>query len=227
MNAATEVLALRGPAGRIDVALDLPAGPPRGVAVIAHPHPLHGGTRDNKVVQTLARALVQLGFACWRPDFRGVGASEGSHDEGIGETDDLVAVLDAARAHPSLGGREGLPTVLAGFSFGCFVQTRVAVALAARGEPAPRMALVAPAASRFELAAVPEDTLVVHGDQDDVVPLAAVLEWARPQSLPVVVIPGTDHFFHRRLPVLKRIVLRWMADATGSGDPSPADYNPV
>lgn len=226
MNAATERLALEGPVGNIDVALDRPAGTATGVAVIAHPHPLYGGTRDNKVVQTLARALVQLGFACWRPNFRGVEGSSGTHDEGIGETDDLLAVLDAARRHPCLAQRAQVPVVLAGFSFGCYVQTRVADRLAARGEPAPRMALVGPATSRFELARVPEDTLVVHGELDDVVPLSAVLDWARPQELPIVVVPGADHFFHRRLPLLRRLVLRWMADAA-SGPHEPADYNPV
>lgn len=225
MNAATEHLLLQGPAGRIDVALDRPAGTPAGIALVAHPHPLYGGTRENKVVQTLARALVQLGFACWRPNFRGVGASEGSHDEGIGETDDLLAVLAQARAHPTLGDLSKAPLVLAGFSFGCFVQARVAAELQARGEPAPRMALVGPAASRFALGPVPADTLVVHGEVDDVVPLSAVFDWARPQELPVVVVPGADHFFHRRLPLLKQLVLRWMADAV-SGAAGSRDYNP-
>ena len=225
MNAATELLAVPGPVGRIGVALDRPAATPAGVAVITHPHPLYGGTRDNKVVQTLARALVELGFACWRPNFRGVGASEGRHDEGVGETDDLLAVLDAAHAHPSVGGRAGLPVVLAGFSFGCYVQTRVAAQLVQRGEPAPRMALIAPAVSRFAVGQVPADTLVIHGEVDDVVPLADVLAWARPQDLPLVLVPGADHFFHRRLPLLKRIVLRWMADAA-SGRPPADDYNP-
>jgi alpha/beta superfamily hydrolase len=225
MNAATELLVVRGPAGDIDVALDRPAGTPAGVAVITHPHPLYGGTRDNKVVQTLARALVQLGFACWRPNFRGVGGSAGTHDEGLGETDDVLAVVDAARAHPLLGGRTGLPLVLAGFSFGCYVQTRVAALLAQRGEAAPRMALVGPAASRFTLEPVPADTLVVHGEADDVVPLADVLDWARPQELPLVLVPGADHFFHRRLPLLKRIVLRWLADAA-SAPVAADDYNP-
>lgn len=225
MNAATELLAVQGPVGRIDVALDRPSAAPAGVAVIAHPHPLYGGTRDNKVVKTLARALVELGFACWRPNFRGVGDTEGTHDEGLGETDDLLAVLDAARAHPSVSERAAMPVVLAGFSFGCYVQTRVAAQLVQRGEPAPRMALIAPAASRFPLEPVPADTLVIHGEADDVVPLADVLAWARPQDLPLVLVPGADHFFHRRLPLLKRIVLRWMADAASGRRPAD-DYNP-
>jgi alpha/beta superfamily hydrolase len=206
MNASTQRVLLTGPAGVIDCALDLPSGPVRGVAVIAHPHPLFGGTRDNKVVQTLARALLAEGYLCWRPDFRGVGGSQGTHDEGRGETEDLLAVADQALAHPSAGGHSDLPLVLAGFSFGSFVQTRVAQALTARGQAPERLILIGPAVSRFEVGEVPAGTVVIHGEQDDVVPLSAVLDWARPQQLPVVVLPGTDHFFHHRLPQLKSLV---------------------
>lgn len=220
MSAASRVTSVAGPAGPIDVALDLPDAPARGIAVIAHPHPLYGGSRDNKVVQTLARALRSLGFACWCPNFRGVGASAGTHDDGRGETDDLLRVVEAARADPSAA-RESraLPLLLAGFSFGCFVQSRVAAALALDGRAAARMVLVAPAVSRFDLGPVPPDTLVVHGELDDVVPLGAVLAWAGPLDLPVVVVPGGDHFFHRKLPMLKRIVLGSLA---GGVDAAPA-----
>jgi len=211
VNSATELLSVPGPAGNIDVALDRPAGAARGVAVIAHPHPLYGGTRDNKVVQTLARALVQLGHVCWRPNFRGVGASAGEHDEGRGETEDLLALVAFARRHPSVAALDDPAPVLAGFSFGAFVQTRVASRLAAQGRPAARLVLVAPAVSRFEVEPVAASTLVVHGEVDDVVPLADVFRWARPQELPIVVIPGADHFFHRRLPLLKRIVTSALA----------------
>jgi alpha/beta superfamily hydrolase len=207
LTSGTEFLALPGPAGRIDVALDLPAGPVIGVAVIAHPHPLFGGTRDNKVVQTLARALLATGHACWRPNFRGVGDSDGSHDQGNAETDDLLAVVAAARAHPSATGAAAQALVLAGFSFGSFVQTRVASRLREQSEPARRLILVGTAASRFPVEPVPADTLVIHGELDDTVPLQSVLDWARPQDLPVVVLPGADHFFHRRLPIIKRLVV--------------------
>jgi hypothetical protein len=207
MNPATRIVGVDGPAGRIDVAVDRPdEGSPRGIAVIAHPHPLYGGTRDNKVVQTLARALLALGHVCWRPDFRGVGATEGVHDEGRGETEDLLAVVAAARA--SEPGGDALPLVLAGFSFGSFVQSRVARRLADAGTPASRLVFVGTAASRFAVEPVPEDTLVIHGEVDDTVPLSSVLDWARPQGLPVVVIPGADHFFHRRLTGLKQLLVR-------------------
>lgn len=216
MNAGTEQLSIAGPAGAIEVAFDPPPGQARAIAVIAHPHPLYGGTRDNKVVQTLARALAQIGHACWRPNFRGVGDTQGAHDEGRGETDDLLAVVEFARRHRSVAGSGALPLVLAGFSFGAYVQTHVAARLEAAGTPATRLILVAPAVSRFEVVQVPPDTLVVHGDEDDVVPLAAVLAWARPQALPVVVVPGAGHFFHGSLPLLKRIVQHAMVAANGT-----------
>jgi len=222
MNAGTRTVRVPGAAGAIDVAVDRPAGPPAGIALIAHPHPLYGGTRDNKVVQTLARAFLALGYLSWRPDFRGVGDSEGVHDEGRGESDDLLAVARAARAAAAAEGCVGLPLVLAGFSFGAFVQTRVAQQLAAAGEPAARLVLVGAAVSRFPVGAVPSDTLVVHGETDDVVPLAAVFDWARPQGLPIVVLPGTDHFFHRRLPLLKRVVLEAFGSPRGADDIDPA-----
>ncbi len=207
MNPSTRIVGVDGPAGRIDVAVDRPdEGSPRRLAVVAHPHPLYGGTRDNKVVQTLARALLALGHACWRPDFRGVGASEGAHDDGRGETDDLLAVVAAARA--SEPGGDALPLVLAGFSFGSFVQSRVARRLADAGTPASRLVFVGTATSRFPVEPVPADTLVIHGEVDDTVPLSAVLDWARPQELPVVVIPGADHFFHRKLTGLKQLLVR-------------------
>ena len=213
MNAHTSVIGLNGAAGRIDIALDRPAqGAVRGIAVIAHPHPLYGGTRDNKVVQTMARALLTLGFVCWRPDFRGVGDSAGVHDEGRGETDDLLAVVEAALAADAHveadAGGAALPLVLAGFSFGTFVLSRVAARLAQAGRPASRLVFIGTAASRFTIETVPADTLVIHGELDDTVPLQSVLDWARPQDLPVVVIPGADHFFHHRLTGLKQLLLR-------------------
>lgn len=192
MRAGTRRETVRGPGGRIECAVDEPAGEARGVALIAHPHPLYGGTLDNKVVQTLARAFVELGYAAWRPNFRSVGASEGAHDAGRGEVDDLAAVLaHAGAARP----------VLAGFSFGAAVQAMLAERVAAE-----RLALVGTAVTNLQVPAVPAGTLVIHGELDETVPLAAVIDWARPQELPVLVLPGADHFFHRRLPALKRAV---------------------
>ena len=187
-----------GPAGKIETDVNDPGGARRGIALIAHPNPVQGGTKDNKVVTTLAKVFFSLGYVVARPNFRGIGASEGSHDEGRGETDDLVAVAThLRRTHGDL------PFLLAGFSFGSFVQTRVAKRL-----PPQRMVLVGPAVNRFPAETVPPDTLVIHGEEDDVVPLAAVLDWARPQSLPIIVVPGCGHFFHGQLNLLADIVAR-------------------
>lgn len=192
MRAGTRRVFVDGPAGRIECALDTPDAPPHAAALIAHPHPLYGGTLDNKVVQTLARALLELGYETWRPNFRGVGQSEGAHDAGHGEVDDLAAVRSAM----------SLPCeVLAGFSFGAAVQAK----LAARSAP-EALVLVGTAVTAQEVPAVPPGTLVIHGENDTTVPLAAVLDWARPQELPVVLVPGADHFFHRKLQVLRGIV---------------------
>ncbi|MCU0814345.1 MAG: alpha/beta fold hydrolase [Burkholderiaceae bacterium] len=204
MNALTQRLAVAGPAGAIECALDEPPAhdvPPRGVAVLCHPHPLHGGTMDNKVVQTLARALRQVGWRTVRFNFRGVGASQGHWDGGRGEVDDALAVIAAVR-DPTL------PFALGGFSFGGYVASQAAARLQ---PPAQRLVLVAPATGNFDVAPVPEHTLVIHGEADDVVPLAATLDWARSQSLPVVVVPGVGHFFHGQLPLLKSLVVRSFA----------------
>ena len=195
-----EKVLIDGAAGQIEVDISDPGGGSgnerRGIALIAHPHPLMGGTKGNKVVTTLARALYALGNVTLRPNFRGVGGTQGEHDEGRGETDDLLAV--ARYAQQRFG---ALPLTCAGFSFGSFVQTRVIRHITAR-----QLVLVAPAVSRFETGGVPAGTLVIHGELDDVVPLTAVFDWARPQNLPVVVIPGGEHFFHGRLHLLQQIV---------------------
>lgn len=185
-----------GPAGRLEAAATTAAGAPRGIALVAHPHPLYGGTMDNKVATTLAKTFARLDLAAFRLNFRGVGQSEGEFDQGIGETDDILALVDHARRE--LG---DLPVILAGFSFGAYVQTRVVAHIEAR-----QLVLVAPAVKRFEVGAVPADTVVIHGEQDDVVPLADALDWARPQNLPLTVVPGAGHFFHGQLPLLARIV---------------------
>jgi alpha/beta superfamily hydrolase len=194
---------IAGPAGNIECAVDEPeGGASRRIALVAHPHPLHGGTLDNKVAQTLARIFADLGYIAVRPNFRGVGASEGTHDHGEGETDDLVAVVEWAQA------RFGpLPVAAAGFSFGAYVVTRMAARVAVE-----RLVLVGmphgmvTGGRTYTPGTVPEDTIVIHGENDETAPLANVLEWARPQELPIVLVPGADHFFHRRLHLLRRIV---------------------
>ena len=195
----TERLVIDGPAGDLELVVNAPEHPPRGLALVAHPHPLQGGSLDNKVAVTLAKTFFALGYAAVRFNFRGAGRSQGTFDEGRGETDDALAALAYAKARYAT--QVDLPIVLAGFSFGSFVQTRVAQRVTAE-----RLVLVGPAVGRFALDAVPADTIVVHGEEDDVVPLAAVLAWARPQHLPIVVFPGCGHFFHGRLVQLQRVL---------------------
>jgi alpha/beta superfamily hydrolase len=205
MNSRTQRLQLAGPAGAIEVLRDEPAAgsAPVGTAVIAHPHPLFGGTMDNKVVQTLARAFVQAGWSAVRFNFRGVGATEGTHDEGRGELEDMLAVI-AAQAG------EG-PLAIAGFSFGAYVANGAVQALWPSGR-IEKIVLVGASVKKHSVPPLPaqahDRTLLIHGEEDDTVPLAAVLDWARPQSLPVTVAPGVGHFFHGQLPLLKSMVLR-------------------
>ncbi|WP_404301359.1 alpha/beta hydrolase [Alicycliphilus denitrificans] len=205
MNAQTERLTLQGAAGAIEAARDAAAAgaAPRGVAVIAHPHPLFGGTMDNKVVQTLARAFVASGFAAVRFNFRGVGGSAGVHDDGQGELEDLLAVVRQVAPQG--------PVALAGFSFGAFVASHALARLWGEREVVAAV-LVGTAASRFTVAPVPTEaqlrTLIVHGEHDETVPLASVMDWARPQTLPVTVVPGGGHFFHGQLPLLRGLVAR-------------------
>jgi len=203
MNSATLRQTIAGPCGPIECAIDAPAAGvvPRGVAVLCHPHPQHGGTLDNKVVQTMARAFVQLGYRAVRFNFRSVGGSAGVWDEGRGEVDDALAVVVAFR-------ESGLPLALGGFSFGGYVASRAAAVLSGTA-PAERLLLIAPAVLNFPMAAVPAlpaDTVLIHGEADDVVPLSAVLDWARPAVLPVTVVPGSGHFFHGQLSLLKTLI---------------------
>ncbi len=213
MNATTQKMRLDGPAGVIEALQDAAAlsdtvTTPRGVAVIAHPHPLFGGTMDNKVVQTMARAFVQCGWTAVRFNFRGVGSSAGTYDEGRGELQDLLAVV--AQLAPSG------PLALAGFSFGSFVTSHTVQALWA-SRAIEKIVLVGTAASRFEVAPLPGDaherSIVIHGEHDDTVPLASVMDWARPQVLPVTVVPAGGHFFHGQLPLLKSLVVRHLSAA--------------
>lgn len=228
MNSRTQVITISGPVGLIQLSIDLPDElkqdldfAVRGLALIAHPHPLLGGTMDNKVVQTLARTFNQLGYVSVRPNFRGVGLSEGVHDEGRGELEDLLLLSDWMRTPQSwlshlnhtnaqawIYKANQLPLVIAGFSFGSYVGSHLVHHLSEMGKPAERFVMVGSAAGKWRLAdKVPTDTIVIHGENDETIPLSAVLDWARPQELTVQVVPGADHFFHRKLHCIRNIIL--------------------
>jgi len=208
MNIHSHKFTLDGHAGKMQCLLDLPDSAPRGIALVAHPHPLYGGTMENKVAQTLARTFVTLGYAAARFNFRGVGESEGVHDEGRGEVDDMEVMYEHMRKqYPDL------PIALTGFSFGTFVQAQFALRLAEQGRAPERLALVGTAAGKWAMPTVPQDTILIHGELDDTIFLKDVFEWARPLDIPVMVIPGADHFFHRKLGHIKNLVIQlWRRD---------------
>ena len=225
MNSRTKVIHIEGIVGLMEMSIDLPdelkSDPTfavRGLALVAHPHPLMGGTMDNKVAQTMARAFNQLGYVSVRPNFRGVGATAGEHDDGVGELDDLLHVTDWMRTpsnwsqfettdhQASTAHSNTLPLVISGFSFGSFVGSHLVQKLAELGRPAERLVMVGSAAGKWNLAPVPADTIVIHGEVDETITLGAVLDWARPQELTVQVVPGADHFFHRRLHCIRNII---------------------
>ncbi len=208
----TERRQIMGPAGLIDAVLHTATdSAPRGVAVVCHPHPVHGGNMEHKVVATLVRAFLQLGYRAVRFNFRGVGVSAGAWDEGRGEIDDALAVIAAVRDPAA-------PLALAGFSFGAYVASQAAARLAVNAATrVERLVLVGPATQTFEVAAVAADTLVIHGEADEVVPLLATFDWARQQALPVTVVPGAGHFFHGQQTLLKNIVVgAWHARPTAT-----------
>lgn len=202
-----EKITIAGPVGGLDTIVVMAKGEARGIAVVAHPNPLQGGTHTNKVVQTCAKSLSQLGYTIYCPNLRGVGHSEGEHDYGRGEVEDVLAVIEFAQQQHGAA----LPLVLAGFSFGGFVMSHVRQRVTAQ-----RLILLGPAVSRYEtqVADVPPDTIVIHGEEDEVIPLADVLAWARPQQLPVVVFPGAGHFFHGKLIPLGQLLTRLLAPTT-------------
>lgn len=208
MNKYSHKFTLDGHAGKMQCILDLPEGAPRGIALVAHPHPLYGGTMENKVAQTLARTFVTLGYATARFNFRGVGESEGVHDDGRGEVDDMdIMYRHMTQQYPDLR------VALSGFSFGTFVQAQFQQRLIAEGRPAERMVLVGTAAGKWPMPPVPADTILIHGELDDTITLQEVFDWARPLDIPVTVIPGADHFFHRKLGHIKNLVVEmWRRD---------------
>lgn len=208
MLASIEKSLVAGPGGAIELVLDWPANVPQGIVYIGHPHPLYGGTLDNKVVTTIARAFAGMGWLAVRFNFRGVGRSAGEHDDGNGETEDFLHLIDTVPTLPAVSSRlSGRPPIaVAGFSFGSFVAAKAAHALSASNRAVKYVVLIGAAAVKWPMPPVARDALVIHGELDETIPLIDVLDWARPQELPIVVIPGAEHFFHGRLGLLKRLI---------------------
>jgi hypothetical protein len=195
-------LRIETPGGRMETVIDDPGATPddavrKGLVLIAHPHPLQGGSMDNKVVHTIARVATDHGYVAVRPNFRGVGMSEGEYDSGQGETEDLLAIMDfVGKNYP------GLPWRLAGFSFGCYVQHRIAQRVST-----DCVLLVAPAVNLYRFNAPTACERIIHGDRDEVVPFAEAQAWAETHHVPLKVIHGADHFFHGKLAALKQAII--------------------
>jgi len=223
VNGATSRFLFPGSNGAVECLVDRPAQEAvLGLALVCHPHPLFGGTNENKVVTTLARAFTALGWIALRPNFRGVGASAGTHDGGEGETADMRELLAAASTLDELAPLPaGAPLLLSGFSFGSLVAARLARERSGEGRPPRGLVLVGAAAGKWPMPPVEPGTLLIHGEQDETIPLADVMDWARDSGAPVVVIPGADHFFHRRLTLVKSLVVRHLAGAAAAGQVTP------
>ncbi len=189
-------LRIKVPVGSIETVIEEPEGAPKGLALIAHPHPLKGGSLDNKVAWTLARAALACGLVAVRPNFRGVGGSDGQFDHGIGETEDLLALAAAIEAHY---GKQRW--ILLGFSFGAYVQHRVARELHTR-----QLIMVGPAVSMYEFTATGVPTTILHGTEDEVIPFTAARDYAQRHGIPLIEITGASHFFHGRLRELQEHV---------------------
>lgn len=212
--------------GQTEISIDFPEHllhnpnfPLRGLALVCHPHPLMGGAKDNKVAQTLAKTMTQLGYVSVRPNFRGVGESAGVHDDGVGETDDMEQVVQwmqrsqsweeiaGLRDHVWVQKAANLPLVLGGFSFGSFVTSNVAKRLQEQGRPMERLVLVGSAAGKWEMPPIAQGTIVIHGEKDDTIPLQDVFTWLKEQDTVVHVIPDADHFFHRKLHLIRDTII--------------------
>jgi hypothetical protein len=205
-----ERLEIPGPVGLLEALREVPAAAqaPRAFGVICHPHPLFGGTMTNKVVHMLARSCHELGVPTLRFNFRGVGASAGQYDDGRGETDDALAVIEQGRAL-----WPGAALWLAGFSFGAWVALRAAPRAAAA-----RLVTVAPPVGRWDFAGLGTPGcpwLIVQGDQDELVDAAAVQQWAALQqpAPKLALLTGAEHFFHGRLNELRDVVNGFLKDA--------------
>lgn len=190
-------LFIDAPCGKLDLLELTPKTEPCGIAIIIHPDPKGGGTYTNKIVQSIAKVMNAKGYICYCPNLRGVGMSEGEHDFGVGEIEDAHAVHGYVRQiYPDL------PLFVAGFSFGCAVASGLAVQVEHQ-----KLVLIGPAVTRYNVVMPDKNkTLVIHGHDDEVIPLTAVYEWSETHDVPVSVFVKTGHFFHGRLVQLQNFL---------------------
>lgn len=196
---------INGPVGKLETLYFPAQHSEQGVAVINHPNPTQGGTFTNKVIQTTAKALSQIGYHCYLPNLRGTGNSEGEYDKGQGETQDCLAIIDYAQSqHPNAP-----KLIISGFSFGGYVAT-----FAAQQRTPNLLLLIGAALNHYDIptpqAPNPKQTLIIHGSEDEVIELSKPLKWAASQDIPVIVIPESSHFFHGKLIQLRDSINRFV-----------------
>lgn len=208
----TDTLFLTGQAGQIETYVDQPLGDIRGFALVCHPHPLVGGTPQHKVPTLLAQLLVEQGCIVYRPNFRGVGHSQGTHDDGIGETEDMLQVIaELHQRHPHL------PFYAAGFSFGAHVIAKCHTRLSDQHKARQLILCGLPTADvdvaglrRYETPNIQGDLLLIHGELDQITKLDDLLQWARPQRHLITVLPGANHYFTGYLNQLRLAISRFL-----------------
>lgn len=205
-----EQLFIQGPVGKIEVFVDYPQGEVKGFAVVCHPHPLQGGTPHHKVPTLLAQILVEQGCVVYRPSFRGSGECEGIHDEGVGETEDVLEVIKYARSL-----YKGLPFYVGGFSFGAHVMAKAYHALADEIKPKQVILCGLPTATvdgvrKYVTPEIKGDILFVHGEADPTTKLCDLIAWAKPQRHIITVLPGANHFFTGYLKQLRIAISRFL-----------------
>ncbi|MDM1245421.1 alpha/beta hydrolase [Acinetobacter indicus] len=207
----SEQIFIPGPVGRIEVFVDYPQGEVKGFAVVSHPHPLQGGIPQHKVPALLAQMYLERGCVVYRPSFRGSGQSEGVHDEGFGETDDILEVIKYARSQ-----HIGLPFYAGGFSFGAHVMAKSYAALPVELQPKQTILCGLPTATvagvrHYVTPEIKGDILFIHGEADDVTLLSDMITWAKPQRHLVTILPGANHFFTGYLKQLRMAITRFLA----------------
>ena len=210
----SEQIFIPGPVGQIEIFVDSPQDKIKGFAVVCHPHPLQGGNPQHKVPALLAQIFVEQGYVVYRPSFRGSGQSAGVHDDGFGETQDILAVIAHLRdRYPDL------PFYAGGFSFGAHVLAKCQASLDVAQQPRQLILCGLPTGSviglrHYQTPDIQGDLLFLHGEQDDITLLSDLIAWAAPQKHPITILPGANHFFTGYLKQLRHEIKRFLLSPT-------------